>query len=188
MIAVTMTQPGYDEPALVREACAGDKVAFEALVRAFAPRVWRTAVRMVGVSDAPDAVQDAFVSAYRGLGRFRVGEPFGPWLMAIATNTCLNALRSRRRAPVPVETLPATALDDPEREVQRREQERLVQAAITRLADVPRAVVVLHYTEGYGCAQIGDMLGMTEGAVKVALFRARGRLRELLRKDDADAM
>lgn len=183
-----MTEPSCDETSLVARACAGDEGAFEALVSAYAPRLWRVAARMVGASDAPDAVQDAFLAAYRALPRFRAGEPFGPWLMAIATHRCLNVLRSRSRAPVPMETPLAVSGDDPTRVVQERDQERRLHAAIHRLGDVPRAVIVLHYTEGLGCAQIGDMLGMSEGAVKVALFRARGRLRDLLGKDDADAV
>lgn len=189
-----MTDAVPDERTLVARAAAGDAAAFEGLVRAHHARAWRVALRMLGnAADAQDAVQESFVAAYQALPRFRVGQPFVPWLITIVTRRCLNTLRGRQRRPVGAldERIAAPdAWGDPARASERREAEAALQAALATLGEVARAVVVLYYTEGLPCARIGEALDMSESAVKVALFRARGRLRECLKRegDDPHAM
>jgi RNA polymerase sigma-70 factor (ECF subfamily) len=175
-----------DETELVLRAQARDAGAFEDLVSRHAPRVWRLAHRMVGGTDAADVVQQTFIAAWQALDRFRAGESFAPWLMTIATHRCLNCLRSRKRSR-------AEALDlvhyrvadpgaDPGDRVERQEQAAMLAQAVDALPATAAAIVTLHYMEAMSCAQIGEVLGMQESAVKVALFRARGKLRDILNK------
>jgi RNA polymerase sigma-70 factor (ECF subfamily) len=179
-----MAVPERDEATLVRAAAGGDASAFEALVAAWQGRAWRIAMRMLGhPADAQDAVQEAFVSAWRALDRFRQGQSFGPWLVTIVTHRCLNMLRTRKRSRVdPVEEdRVADPKAGPEAVVERRERVRMLEEAMRHLAPNSLAIVVLHYAEDMPCARIGETLGMSEAAVKVALFRARARLRDILR-------
>lgn len=173
-----------DEEALLRRAQGGDARAFEPLVAGHAPRVWRLACRMVGQSDAAEVVQQTFLAAWEALPRFRPGEPFAPWLMTIATHRCLNVLRGRKRSRT--QAMDEWLLDPgsgPEAEVERRDLARRVRAAVSELPATAAAIVGLHYDEGLTCAEIGGILGMGESAVKVALFRARGKLRDILKKE-----
>ncbi len=151
-------------------------------MRAHQASLWRLGTRLLGSpSEAQDLVQETFVAALRGLERFQPGRPLRPWLVTIATRLGLNMLRTRRRRPSePLEEDLPDPGSGPAGEVERRlELERLM-AAVSTLEAVPRAIVVLHYCEEMSCAEIGAVLEMTESAVKVALFRARERLRTRL--------
>lgn len=176
--------PERDEKTLVTAAAGGDTAAFEALVTAWQGRAWRLAMRMLGNgADAQDAVQEAFVSAWRGLDRFRDGQAFGPWIMTIVTRRCLNMLRSRKRSRV--DDVDAGQLVDRtsvvEAGLERIERDRMLAGALRHLAPQALAVVVLHYSEDLPCARIAQMLEMSESAVKVTLFRARAKLRDILK-------
>lgn len=144
-------------------------------------------LRMVGnADDAYDLTLTSFEKAYRAWER-RPSEPeqVRAWLYRIATNTCLDELRRRRvlqwqpwdtsSEPVPTHQI---ARDDPEREVMRAEAASLVRYALARLPDRYRACLLLRENEGLSCEQIASGLGMTTGAVRVTLFRARTKLRE----------
>ncbi|MHB2020346.1 MAG: RNA polymerase sigma factor [Candidatus Xenobia bacterium] len=175
-----------EEADVLARAVDGDASAFEVLVQQYAPRVWRLAVRMVGAADAPDATQEAFVAAWQALGRFRPRQPFAPWLMTIATNRCLNRLRSRKRSRLStIEDVHFKLRDEapmPDEQWEREEQKAALEVALHELPETPMAIVTLHYMEGIPCAEIARLLGMQESAVKVALFRARQKLREILRR------
>lgn len=170
-----------DDAGVARRAREGDPRAFEELVVRHQRRVWRLALRLVGSpADADDAAQEAFLTVYRTLDRYDPALPFGPWLVTLTTRVCLNWLRTRRRRPAePLEEAEDPS-PGPHGEAERRELRRAVQG----LDDIPRAVVALHYGEGMTCAEIGEALGMSAGAVKVALFRARTKLRRALAEDD----
>lgn len=176
-------QADASERELVLSAQAGAPEALEQIVRLHQEGLWRLGNRLLGSpADAQDLVQETFVSALRNLQRFQPGRPLRPWLVTIATRLGLNMLRSRRRArSEPLGAIePADPGDGPAGEVERRlEMERLMRAVST-LDAIPRAIVVLHYSEGMTCGEIGAVLEMTESAVKVALFRARERLRTRL--------
>ncbi len=170
------------ERELVLAAQQGSAPALEQIVRLHQEGLWRLGNRLLGSpSEAQDLVQETFVSALRGLARFQAGRPLRPWLVTIATRLGLNMLRTRRRARLePFESDVADASPEPSVEVERRlEMERLM-AAVGTLEAIPRAIVVLHYSEEMTCGEIGAVLEMTESAVKVALFRARERLRARL--------
>jgi RNA polymerase sigma-70 factor (ECF subfamily) len=174
-----LTELDQDESGLMARAQAGDMAAFEALVQIYAPRAWRLAARLVGPSDAPDVVQQAFVSAWQALPRFRAGQPFWPWLSTIASNRALNHLRSRKVQDEPPASLADPAMG-PEGLAVQADRARHVRAAVEQLPATARTIVTLHYQEDMSVADIGRTLGMGESAVKVALFRARQKLRAWL--------
>jgi RNA polymerase sigma-70 factor (ECF subfamily) len=174
---------------LVRRARGGEAAAFAELCRRHGSRARTLARRVLGAdAEAEDVVQDALLAAFAGLARLRDPERFGGWLYAIAVN--LARMRVRARHPDGA-LAPAAAAPTPEEAVEQTERARLVRSAFAALSDGEQRVVFLHYFGGHGCAEIGAMLGLTEGAVRVRLHRARGRLRselEFLRPKEAPAM
>ncbi len=180
--------PPDDERALVRAAQRGDRTAFDALVRRHQRRAYAVARAIVlSHEDAEDAVQDAFLHAYKALGRFLPDQPFGAWLHRIVSNAALDL--TRRRKVRDTDELPETvsaphrdpAVDD--------ELHRRLQAALATLPARQRAVLVLHDLEGYKHGEIGQMLDIPEGTARSDLHYARHQLRALLadlRSEDDD--
>jgi RNA polymerase sigma-70 factor (ECF subfamily) len=191
------------EAELVARLKAGDQRAFEQLVRDNGSRMLGLARRLLRDEEsARDVVQEAFLSAFRAMGRFSGQARLSTWLHRIVINTALMRLRSRRRRPEePIEPLlPSfrsdghhvtefTTWPDAERAIERREIRDLVRRAIEELPESYRAVLVLRDIEGLDTAETARMLDLTENAVKIRLHRARQALRTLLdqrfRKGDA---
>jgi RNA polymerase sigma-70 factor (ECF subfamily) len=172
-------EPRPDDAALVRAARAGDDGAFGALVRLHARRAYAVA-RAITVEheDAEDAVQDAFLHAYRGLGRFDAAYPFGAWLARIVANAALDLVRRRRvRATEEIPGDAALPFRDP---AESAELKSRLRAALAELPPRQRAVLVLHDVEGYRHAEIGTMLGMPEGTARSDLHHARTTMRRAL--------
>jgi RNA polymerase sigma-70 factor (ECF subfamily) len=174
---------------------AGDERAFEELVRTAGGALLATARRMLGrEEDAQDALQEAFLSAFKSLGSFEGGARLSTWLHRIVINACLMKLRSRRRRPeVAIEDLLPTFIADGhqtrsntpwretgEDEAQRREVRGLVHACIERLPGDFRTVLVLRDIEEVDTREAAELLGITAAAVKTRLHRARQALRQLL--------
>ena len=174
---------------------AGDDAAYESLVRVYGGRMLATARRFLHQdSDARDAVQDAFLSAFRSIDSFEGGASLGTWLHRIVINAALMKLRSRRRRPEESieELLPTFAADGRRdgatrecregiaRAVQRNESSRIVHESIAQLPENYRNVVLLRDIEGLSTLEAASVLGVSENAVKVRLHRARQALRELL--------
>jgi RNA polymerase sigma-70 factor (ECF subfamily) len=156
--------------------------AFGALYEAHGSRLKSIAFNLLGnVADAEDAVQEAFLKAYRARDGFK-GEaaPF-TWLYRILVNSCMDAGRRRTRrreeqeAEAPAFDLrPASVSDHPLR--------LALEAAVARLAPRPRAVFLLAEVEGFTHREIGDILDIAEGTSKHDLFHAKRELREWLGK------
>ena len=167
------------ERELVLSAQRGSHDAFAELVRAHQRRAYAVARAIVlDHHDAEDAVQEGFLHAYRALARFRPGEPFGAWLHRIVANAALDLQRRRkvRVAGVFSETL-AMPFHDP---AESDELRRRLTAALERLTERQRSVIVLHDVEGFRHAEIGEMLGIPEGTARSDLHHARATLRRLL--------
>ncbi|HJZ57260.1 MAG TPA: sigma-70 family RNA polymerase sigma factor [Gemmataceae bacterium] len=171
-----------DETDLVARLRAGDEDAYEALFRAHSGALLAVARRFLGdTDDAADAVQDAFVSAFRALGSFEGGARLGTWLHRIAVNACLMKLRGRKRSRlVPLDESHAPACRSEDDHLGRAEVADRVWACIDRLPPAYRAVIRLRDIEGVGTAEAAGRLGTNEGAVKVRLHRARQALKALL--------
>jgi len=186
-----------EEQAVVRNAQAGDRLAFEELVHRYDREVLRLALNLVHKpEDARDIYQESFLRVYRNLHRFRFECSFYTWLYRIVTNVALDHLRrrtSRRedQAPVPEEADGGTrdffdrqpevrAAANPEKRLLGEELGQHIQAALTKLSPRERMVFEMKHYQGMKLRAIGDMLGTSEETVKNSLFRATRKLRACL--------
>jgi RNA polymerase sigma-70 factor (ECF subfamily) len=165
------------------EACRrSDPGAFEELVERTHRQVYTLAYRLVGDRhEAEDVVQEAYLRAYRALPGFRGDARFETWLYRIVANAAMTHLRRRGRfGELLAEGHPA-ALREPEaRTAEETLGDAEVKRALAALPEGQRVVVVLKDVYGFSCQEIGDHIGISEGAVKVRLHRARRRLKELI--------
>lgn len=186
-----MDDPG--ERAFVERLKAGDEKAYETLVREHSGRMLAVARRFLrSEDDAGDAVQEAFVSAFRAIDRFEGGARISTWLHRIVVNAALMKLRTRRRRPEASidELLPrwkedGHPVDAPEpwsaeKLVQQDQLRGLVQDGIDRLPDSYREVLILRDIEELDTQEAAGALGISTNAVKTRLHRARQALREVL--------
>jgi RNA polymerase sigma-70 factor, ECF subfamily len=173
-----------EEALLISRAREGDQEAFRQLVERYQGAVHNLAYRMLGdPQDAEDAAQEIFVRIYRQLGRYDPGRKFSTWVLAIATNYCIDQLRRRRMQLVPLENIIPWARAreaGPEGEAITQEARDEVQRVIGQLPEKYRAPLVLRYFEELSCAEIAEVLGMPEGTVKTQIHRARKALGKLL--------
>jgi RNA polymerase sigma-70 factor, ECF subfamily len=165
----------------------GELGAFEELYKRYGSRLYTVAYRMTGsAADAEDLVQDIFLQVYRRLDTYRGEAALGTWLHRLAVNACLDFVRSkqgrRQRVTDAVEDL--DALESPaqgpwraDAALQRMDLER----AIAQLPPSYRRAFLLHDVEGLEHHEVGEALGIAEGTSKSLLFKARTRLRSLLR-------
>jgi RNA polymerase sigma-70 factor (ECF subfamily) len=184
-----------DDQRYLEELRAGEPAAYEQLIQEHGPRMLAVAMRFLrNEEDARDAVQEAFVSAFRSLSSFEAGSRLSTWLHRIVVNASLMKLRSRRRKPEEsLDGLLPRFSDDGHRSgpsppwqetaetaLERREVRELVRRTIDELPETYRAVLLLRDIEGFDTEQAARLLGVTPNAVKVRLHRARQALRTLL--------
>jgi RNA polymerase sigma-70 factor (ECF subfamily) len=171
------------DPELVTLAKQGDTRAFDELVRRYHRRVYSLALRMLRDHDAADDIcQEAFLRAYRAMGRFREGASFCPWIYKIATNLCLNALRDRKRL-VSIADAPETAeAVDPHQEdcSERTELLSKVDKALESISPKYRMPLLLRVQDGLSYAEISELLHIPRGTVMSRINRAREKLRMLV--------
>lgn len=171
---------------------AGDRAEYARLVDMYYEPIYRLVYRMLGNNqDAEDTLQETFIKAYRHLGGFDGRSSLSTWLYRIATNEALMFLRKRRPESVPVdesgddaEEQPPLQIVDfccmPEVELMSGEAQAQLDRAIDRLPPGLRIVFVLRDIQGLSTREAGEVLSLTEMAVKTRLSRARLRLREEL--------
>lgn len=176
------------ERELLRKCKGGAARFFEPVVRAYEPRGMRIALGITGNdADAQEALQDAFVKAWRSLDRFDPKRPFGPWFFQILRNQCRDLLR-RRQAQFRVEVLDDGALADaaadpeggPERRQERREAKETLWRGLEQLNEDQREIIVLKELEGFRYGEIAAILNIPEGTVASRLFHARRALADVL--------
>jgi RNA polymerase sigma-70 factor (ECF subfamily) len=171
------------EQALIERARSGDTGAYDALVSHYLPRVISIARGIVrNVHDAEDLAQEAFVSAYRNIGRFRSGEPFGPWIFRIVTNRALDVVKHRTKFPS-VELGPGDAAgrrDEADTEATANEIAGRIDRAIEELPEMQRLVARLHLIEELDHDEIAAITGLSQGTVRSHLSLARGKLKQKL--------
>lgn len=173
-----------DRQVLVRRAQEGDHDAFAALVSGTIVRLDAAARLIVRDSDlARDAVQDAYLRAWRDLPGLRDPERFEAWLHRLTVNACLDVLRRRRRRAIEVELSPMLhpAAGDAAEAIEDREY---LDDALRRLTPEWRAVVVLHYYLGMPLPDVAVVLGIPTGTAKSRLHRALGLMRGALSELD----
>ncbi|MFW5784384.1 MAG: RNA polymerase sigma factor [Spirochaetota bacterium] len=155
------------------------------------PVLFRIVYRITAREDvAEELCQEAFIKYYERMDTFPDEDQSKYWLIRVAKNLALNSAKRsgrERRAYERAVHEPQRKATTGEDELLRRESERAVQDALARLPEKMRTVLVLKEYGQLNYREIGAILGITEGNVKVRVFRARERLLELLKEDDADA-
>ena len=184
-----------DEAALLTRMRAGDDGAFETCVRTYCGPMLLVARRILrNEEDANDAVQDAFLSAFKGISQFKGQAQLGTWLHRIAVNAALMKLRSQRRKPeVSISDLLPRFHEDghaaeptapwpnaAERALERKETRAFVRSAIDQLPENYRTVLLLRDIEELDTQETARQLSVSEAVVKTRLHRARQALRTLL--------
>src|SRR5436305_722575 len=172
--------------AVLARARQGDSDAFRALVERHSRSVFRLAFRMTGnEQDAEDVVQEAFLRAFKQLGRFESRANFGTWLYRIVANCSVDLMRAkqsrhdmtRSESLDEVTELPAREVAGPERLAQSAEIQRRVRDALGALSPLERAAFTLRHHEGRSIDEISRTLGLGTSAAKHSVFRAVKKLR-----------
>ena len=196
-----MTRARYaaeNDEDLVRLAQAGDTQAFDELVRRYRDKVYRLSFKILRhEEDAAEALQDAFLSAYRGLKNFKVESTFSTWLYRIATNASLMKYRKRRDHHVSLEQSQTGDEDgealqipdwstQPLTELLNQETRQVMSEGVARLPEELRTVFVLRDIEELSNAEVAGILDLSVAAVKSRLHRARLALRDRLTRYFSD--
>ncbi len=183
------------EQELVARAKNGDQDAFEQLVRDNEKRIYNLTLRMVGdPEDALDLSQEAFLNAWKGLASFKGDSAFSTWLYRLASNACLDFLRSKKRrqdttgSPLSLddEDAPPPPSDDtsrPDLQLERKERTLALHRALDALPPHHRQVLVMRELSGLSYQEISQALDLDLGTVKSRLTRARIALKKILSED-----
>ncbi len=164
---------------LVEMARQGDRFAFDRLLLRHDERMRGLAYRLLADRDAmDDALQEAYLNAYKGLPGFRAGSDLGRWLYRVTYNACIDEIRRRKGRPAPAEVYDIeTAAPGPYQAVSTAE---VVREALSHLPPAQRITVVLVDGEGFDHDAVSDILGVAPGTVASRLYRARTSLRRAL--------
>src|SRR6201999_456932 len=184
--------PTSTDAELIASHAAGVPHAFAEIVRRHRDRMWAVALRTLrDPEEAADALQDAFISAFRAASSFRAESQVTTWLHRIVVNACLD--RVRRRQARPTVPLPETGPGEPAADgdaMADRETRLVVSEALAALPEEQRVPIVLVDVEGYSVADTARLLGIAEGTVKSRCARGRAKLAKSLghlRNPSADA-
>jgi RNA polymerase sigma-70 factor (ECF subfamily) len=183
------------DSALIERTLKGDEGAFSELVRRYQTAVWRTVLRILGnSSESEDAVQEVFLRAFTALSKFDLKLPFGPWVLRIATNYCIDQLRRRRKRKLQLwselteydqERLLRDFTQDGNLESAHMEgtesYARIAQALLDGLNPKFRAAFVLREVEERPYDEVAKLLGTSEVAARVRVSRARVELQKRFR-------
>lgn len=181
-----------DEKKRIQQAARGDHAAFEWLVEQYQTPVYRLCLRMTNnPEDAADLTQESFLKAWKNLESFHFESAFSTWLYRLSTNTCLDFLRQLKRRP----TVSLVTEDDegdeqvmdvadptpgPEEQVLNTLDREQLSAAMARLPEEQRQLLILRAVNGLSYGEIAQILGVKEGTIKSRLARARENLRKKL--------
>jgi len=173
------------DKALVRRAQAGEKRAFELLVRKYQGKVINLVGRYItDPSEREDVAQEAFIKAYRAIHRFRGASAFYTWLYRIAVNTAKNALVAQRHRPPRTDIDPSAAeqfnaagplvhQDTPEHQLLKLEIKNTVEQAMEHLPAEQRNALTLREVDGMSYEQIAQIMNCPIGTIRSRIFRAR---------------
>jgi RNA polymerase sigma-70 factor (ECF subfamily) len=184
-----------DDPSIVRRVAAGDRSAFELLMRRYNRRLYRLArAALRDQTEAEDALQEAYLSAYRLMGQFRGEAALSSWLSRLVLNECLGRLRrsARRHNLVPImssdseidiNAMPTRDCDLPDKVLGRAQMRALLEHKLDALPESFRVVFVLRSVEELSVEETAQSLGIPEETVRSRHFRARSLLRESLAQE-----
>jgi RNA polymerase sigma-70 factor (ECF subfamily) len=185
-----------DDLALVRRIVAGDRAAFEPLMRRYNRRLYRLArATLRDDAEAEDALQDAYLHAYRSLGQFRGDAALSTWLSRLVLNECYGRMRRHARrenvvpmvssntADIDIEAMHPSDSEPPDSAVARAEMRALIERKLDELPESFRTVFILRTVEELSVEETAQCLDIAEATVRSRHFRARSLLREALARD-----
>ena len=190
-----LTDAEEDDVSVVRRVLAGDPTAFGLLMRRFNRRLYRVARAIVGHdAEAEDALQEAYLNAYRCLPQFRGDSSLATWLSRLVVNECLGRMRrnARRQNVIPIIPSPAdgeieaVASDEdgaPDAAADRAQMRAILERRIDALPETFRAVFVLRSVEELSVEETAECLGIPAETVRSRHFRAKSLLREALARE-----
>jgi RNA polymerase sigma-70 factor (ECF subfamily) len=194
---------GLSDSELADAVASGDQGAFRALMRRYNRLLYRTARSILrDETDAEDALQNAYLSVYRGIGKFRGEAGLSTWLVRIVINEAIGSLRKRARSAhiinfegseldAAVETEAGVNFSQSERPdevLMRTDMQQLIQAKVDELPLTYRSVFILRALEELSVTETADALQIPEATVRTRFFRAKARLRESMSADADGAL
>lgn len=183
-----------DENVIIKKAQTGDDSSFETLIELYQDRAYAIAYSIMGNShDSYDMVQDSFIKVYKHLHKFNFKSSFNTWLFRIIKNTCIDEIRKKNRnKTISIDYTYANSdgevtvqYEDDSKSiediVEEKERASLLKECLEKLSVEHRTVIVLYDIKGYDYQEISDLLEVSLGTVKSRIFRARGKLAEIIR-------
>lgn len=170
------------EEKTIRKAANGDRLAFRELVLEHSQAMFRLAWRLTGdPAAADDIVQEAFIKAWKNVGKFRMDSSFRSWINRITVNTAMDYLRKRARDAARTTAEPDWERSGEGSETPRHDVQIDIQArahtAMMKLSEKERAALMLRHHEGHSIKEIAQMLDLTNDACKQTIFRAVRKMR-----------
>ena len=177
-----------DDIAVIQLVLQGQQAAFATLVTRYQQYVFTLVMRYVNNRElAEELSQDIFVKAYRYLADFKGNCKFSTWLYTIVNSTCLSHLRKKKDETVLLEEEKMVSLSDsrygenPANKMDQQGQKRMLVQAIKHLPEEDGRILTLFYHAEQSVEEVGMIMGLTAGNVKIKLFRARQKLKEVLK-------
>ncbi len=181
-----MAQP-LDEALIIKQVLQGHKSAYAVLVDKYQFYVFTLAMRYVNNREvAEELAQDAFVKAYRCLADFKGNSKFSTWLYTIVNTTCLSHLRKKNEDTILLEEEKMVSIsdthfkEDPSNRSEQKTQHQLLNDAMKLLPGTDAQLLSLFYQGEQSIEEVGIIMGLTAANVKVRLYRARQKLKEIL--------
>jgi RNA polymerase sigma-70 factor (ECF subfamily) len=175
------------ERELIRKCKAGNTRFYEPVVKAYEPSGMSLAFALLGnIDDAQDALQEAFIKAYRSLNQFDLDQSFSPWFFQILRNQCRDILRGRKadsrmeRLDERFELRSTDTEGEPETILQRNIAADTLWRGLKQISEEHREIIVLKEIQGFPYSEIASILNIPEGTVASRLYQARHALRDVL--------
>jgi RNA polymerase sigma-70 factor (ECF subfamily) len=175
------------ERELIRKCKAGNTRFYEPVVKAYEPSGMSLAFALLGnIDDAQDALQEAFIKAYRSLNQFDLDQSFSPWFFQILRNQCRDILRGRKadsrmeRLDERFELRSTDTEGEPETILQRNIAADTLWRGLEQISEEHREIIVLKEIQGFPYSEIASILNIPEGTVASRLYQARHALRDVL--------
>src|SRR5262245_32480785 len=181
--------PDSSDVTLISSIAAGDKHAMQILFARHNVRVFRFLVRFVGDKSAvEDLVSEVFLDVWRQAGRFQGRSQVTTWLLALARNKALSALRRRSTEELDEEAVAAIEdpQDDPEAAIQNRQTSEILLKCLTKLSPPHREIIDLVYYHEKSIDEVAEITGVPQNTVKTRMFYARKRIAELMSAQGLD--
>ena len=179
-----------DDIAIIQMILQGQQSAYATLVMRYEQYVFTIAMRFVNNREvAEELAQDVFVKAYRYLADFKGNSKFSTWLYTIVNTTCLSHIRKKKDETLLLEEEKMIALSDssygekPFDRMEQKSQKQMLENAMKHLPEQDAEIITLFYLAEQSVDEIGVIVGLTTSNVKVRLFRARQKLKEVLERD-----